>query len=286
MRLYLIIFFVLSILSSFTKAQTIAMPGRPDESTLPHTILKEILKRANITPTFPYHEIKGGDLSFNRMKQDVLSGKIDIFWSMSSQALEEEFIAIYIPIFRGLLGMRIPLVKEENVNMFANVTSLTDLKQFKAGSGKSWPDTAILEFNHLPVVKTLKYQNLFPMLEGGRFDYFPRGLHEPWQEIIDNNTLNLAVENNVLIHYTAPNYFFVNKNNAELAQKLTSLLEALIESGEFNQFFFEDEQVKNALSQANVSNRVVFKIDNPTLSNQTPLDKKELWFNPLEVQGN
>lgn len=286
MRLYIFILFAVLIFSGSSYAQSIAMPGRPDESKLPNKVLKEVMKRANITPIFPYDDIKGGDLSFNRIKQDMLIGKLDVFWSMTSQELEDEFIAVYIPIFRGLLGMRIPLVKEENVNMFANVNSLSDLKRYKAGSGKSWPDTEILEFNDLPVVKTLKYQNLFPMLEGERFDYFPRGLHEPWQEITDNEKLNLAVENNILIHYTAPNYFFVNKSNPELAQQLTELLEAFIESGEYAQYFFEDDEVRNALDRANVRNRVVFKIENPTLSDNTPIDNEELWFNPLEVQGN
>jgi len=286
MRLLTLLLLVGFLIQSNASSQTIAMPGRPDEVSLPHTLLKEILKRQNITPTFPYSDIKGGDLSFNRMQQDMLNGKLDIFWSMTSIELEQEFNAIYIPIFRGLLGMRIPLVKQENVNMFANIESLAELQKFKAGSGKTWPDTKILEHNALPVVKTLKYQNLFPMLEGGRFDYFPRGLHEPWQEIIDNKQHNLAVENNILIRYTAPNYFFVAKNNPELAKKLTGLLNEMVANGDFVKLFFQDDEVNDALNKANVKNRVVFEIENPTLSENTPTARKELWFDPLEVQGN
>ena len=286
MRLLILMIVAISFMQSNVFAQTIAMPGRPNESSLPPTLLKEIMKRQNIMPTFPYSDIKGGDLSFNRMKEDMLNGKLDIFWSMTSIELEQEFNAVYIPIFRGLLGMRIPLVKQKNVNLFAGITSLDELQEFKAGSGKTWPDTAILEHNSLPVVKTLKYQNLFPMLEGGRFDYFPRGLHEPWQEIINNKELNLAVENNILIRYTAPNYFFVAKDKPELAKQLTQLLNELVASGDFAKLFFQDEEVKSALNKANVKNRVVFEIDNPTLSENTPMTRKELWFDPLEVQGN
>jgi hypothetical protein len=286
MRLRAVFLLVSIFLQNTALAQSIAMPGLPSESSLPHTLLKETLKRQGITPSFPYDTIKGGDLSFTRMKQDMLDGKLDIFWSMTSSELEEDFNAIYIPIFRGLLGMRIPLVKQENVDMFAGVRSLSDLQNYKAGSGKTWPDTAILEHNNLPVVKTLKYQNLFPMLEGERFDYFPRGLHEPWQEITNNTELNLAVENNILIRYTAPNYFFVNKNNPQLADRITQSLNQMIRSGEFSRLFFLDNEVKNALKKANVKSRKVFEIDNPTLSKNTPVHRKELWFDPLEVQGN
>ncbi|MCO4799809.1 MAG: transporter substrate-binding domain-containing protein [Colwelliaceae bacterium] len=286
MKLFFYIILSVFIFDNSVLAQTIAMPGRPDEVSFPHTILKEVMKKGNITPTFPYSDIKGGDLSFNRMKQDMITSKLDVFWTMTSKELEEEFIPIYIPIFRGLLGMRIPLVKSENVNIFSSVNNLTDLTQYKAGSGKTWSDTEILEHNNIPVVKTLKYQNLFPMLEGGRFDYFPRGLHEPWQEILDHPKLNLAVENNILIRYTAPNYFFVSKDNPELAKQITTLLNELITSGEFVKLFFQDNEVKNALSKANVKNRVVFEIENPTLSENTPINRKELWFDPLEVEGN
>jgi len=285
MRLFSIILISLLSLLNSAIADTIAMPGKPTESSFPHTILKEVMKHGGFSPTFPYSDIKGGDLSFNRMQQDIISGKLDVFWSMTSKELEQEFTPIYIPIFRGLLGMRIPLVKKENSNMFANITNFKELIKYKAGSGKTWPDTKILEHNSIPVVKTLKYQNLFPMLEGGRFDYFPRGLHEPWQEIINNADLNLAVENNILIRYTAPNYFFVAKNNPQLAEKLTKLLNKSIENGEFVRLFFLDEEVKNALSKANVKNRIVFEIENPTLSENTPINRKELWFDPLEVEG-
>jgi hypothetical protein len=266
-------------------AQSIAIPGLPDEYSLPHTILKEAMKRQGLTPTFP-HTNSGGSISDNRMQQDILDGKLDVFWSMTSIELEKKFTAIYIPVYRGLLGMRIPLVKQENINMFSNIQSLSQLKNFKAGTGKTWPDTKILEHNNLPVVKTLKYPNLFPMLEGDRFDYFPRGLHEPWQEIINNKKLNLAVEENILIRYTAPNYFFVNKNNPQLAEKLTQSLNQMIRSGEFSRLFFEADEIKSAINQANVKNRTIFEIDNPTLSKNTPINRKELWFDPLEVQGN
>jgi len=286
MRLFLYPFLCLLCFQYTSAAQTLAMPGMPDETSLPHTLLKNVMKRANITPEFPYRDIKSGALSFNRMKQDILSGKIDIFWSMTSKELEQEFIPVYIPIFRGLLGMRIPLVKKENVNMFANISDINQLIKFKAGSGKAWPDTKILEHNNIPVVKTLKYQNLFPMLEGGRFDYFPRGLHEPWQEIINNKELNLGVEKNILIRYTAPNYYFVSKSKPELAKQLTDLLNELVENGDFAKYFFEDEEVNNALSRANVKNRTVFDIENPTLSENTPIHRKALWFNPLEVKGH
>lgn len=264
-------------------AEQVKIPGKSTESKLPNILLKNAIAQMGMEVSFPYEEYStAGNLSFTRMAQDVNSGHVHLMWSMTSKEMEKNFTAVYIPIYRGLLGMRIPMVKAGNENMFANINSLQELAKFKAGSGKFWPDTAIMEHNGLKVVKTLKYQNLFPMLEGERFDYFPRGLHEPWQEITDRAELNLSVEKNVLIRYTAPNYFFVANNNRQLAQKLTKTFNEMIKSGEFNKLFFADPEVQNALQKADVRNRVMFDIKNPNLPQKTPLDRKELWFDPRE----
>lgn len=262
-------------------AQYISIPGTPDENKLSLTLLKAATKRIDMKLKYPYAQIKSGNLSSTRISQDIERGYIDIMWNMTSTVMEEKYTAIYIPIYRGLLGMRIPLVKKENQNIFSGVTNLHELKQYKAGSGKFWPDTSILQHNGMPVVGTLKYQNLFPMLEGERFDYFPRGLHEPWQEIDNFKKLNLAVENNVLIKYTAPNYFFVKKSNKKLAALLTSAFNEMIADGSYTQLFFADDEVQSALSKANIQHRTVFSIENPSLSKHTPTERKELWYDPM-----
>jgi len=271
-------------MSVYLHAQTVSIPGKPTEDKLPINMLKAALKHININVHFPYQVSESGDISFTRITQDINNGQLDVFWSMTSKEIEHDFIPIYIPIYRGLLGMRIPIVKQKNQNLFSNIESLSQLAKFKAGSGTFWPDTEIMKSNGLQVVTTLKYQNLFPMLEGGRFDYFPRGLHEPWQEIINVSELDLTVEKNLLICYTAPNYFFVSKNNEKLAQRLKGVFDSMIESGEFSQLFFADSEVQNALSKANIKHRKIFDIKNPHLSAATPLNRKELWFDPIRGQ--
>jgi len=272
------------LLSSFSNAQTVSIPGKATEDKLPINMIKAALKHINLEVNFPYQASESGDISFTRIAQDINNGQLDIFWSMTSKKMEQDFIPIYIPIYRGLLGMRIPIVKHSNKNIFADISSVTQLANYKAGSGTFWPDTEIMKSNDMQVVTTLKYQNLFPMLEGGRFDYFPRGLHEPWQEVLNVPELNLTVEKNVLIRYTAPNYFFVSKNNPKLAKSLKVVFDSMIESGEFSKLFFTDKEVQSALNKANIKNRKIFDIQNPHLSAATPLNQKELWFDPIRGQ--
>jgi hypothetical protein len=277
---------LLLLASANLTAQEIKLQSHSGDTSLPHKLLLEVMQRAGLTYSHPYDKDK--DVSNTRILNDVKTGALDVMWSMTSSSLEAEYQAIYFPLFRGLLGMRLAIVKQADVNLFSRVRTLADLQQFTAGQGKTWPDTQILEANGLRVAKTLKYPNLFPMLEGGRFDYFPRGINEPWDEIDRYQDLKLVVEPHVLLKYTAPLYFFIHKDNRQLAEQMNSALNAMVADGSFERMFFEDSQVQSALRQANLRRRVIIELQNPQLTDKTPLDRRELWFDPLgyQVQGN
>jgi len=280
--------FLLSTLCLFysfsISADTVKIQSYAQDTSLPHKLLIKALERANLNYSYPYADDK--NVSNTRILNDVKNGELDVMWSMTSRDLESDYQAVYFPIFRGLLGMRLAIVKEERRSLFAGVSNLTDLQKFVAGQGKVWPDTKILEHNGLTVAKTLKYPNLFYMLEGERFDYFPRGINEPWDEIKRYADLNLVVEPNVIIKYRAPLYFFINKNNQSLYQTLNKALNDMVADGTFENMFFADEQVTAALNQANVTDRIIIELENPLLTEQTPVDRPELWFDPLTYQGN
>ena len=275
---YLLSTFLLCV-SFLSVAEPIKLQSYSGDTSLPHKLLKEALNKAKLDYVHPYESDK--DISNARILNDVKIGQLDVMWSMTSQSLEQDYQAVYIPLFRGLLGMRLAIVTQQNAELFKHVSSIADLKRFRAGQGKTWPDTTILKENGLNVVTTLKYPNLFPMLEGGRFDYFPRGVNEPWDEIVNHQELNLTVDPYVLLKYTAPLYFFVAKENAQLAQKLTQSLNKMIEDGSFNSMFFSDSQVQMVLQKANLKQRIIIPLSNPNLSSMTPLSRTELWFDPL-----
>ncbi len=272
--------FVLGLfISFFSCAEPIKLQSYSQDTSLPHKLLITALNNADLDYIHPYESDK--DISNARILNDVKIGQLDVMWSMTSQSLEQDYQAIYIPLFRGLLGMRLAIVTQQNADLFKYVNNLADLKRFSAGQGKTWPDTTILKENGLNVVTTLKYPNLFPMLEGGRFDYFPRGVNEPWDEIVNHQDLNLTVDPYILLKYTAPLYFFVAKENTQLANKLTQSLNNMIADGSFNRMFFNDSQVQMVLHKANLQQRTIIPLNNPNLTSMTPHSRPELWFDPL-----
>lgn len=271
----------LFITSSFTVAETVSLArDSSDMPKLPYKLLASALERENAYERrYPYGNIKA--LPYSTRLQAARNGEIDVFWAMTSRELEDEFIPVYIPIYKGMMGYRLAIVKQERRDQFAQVGSLQDLKRFTAGQGTYWADSKILEANGLPLVKEMKYDNMFRMLEAERFDYFPRGAHEPWSELEQRSELGLVVDEHVVLSYKAPFYFFVSKNKPNLAEHLYEQLNAMIEEGAYRALFHDDPEIKKAISLGGFDKRTVIELDNPSLSQKTPINRAELWYTPL-----
>jgi hypothetical protein len=158
------------------------------------------------------------------------------------------------------------------------VRSLEDLSRFSAGQGHDWPDSEILRSNGLPVIGVPNYQSLFSMLALGRFDYFPRSLAEVWAEAEQQRGSGLVVDDSLVLHYPSAVYFFVNRNDVALAAHIERGLELAIADGSFEQLFqaFHGEYIE----RAQLGKRRILRLSNPLLPPQTPLQRKELWFQP------
>ncbi|KGJ90857.1 hypothetical protein [Colwellia psychrerythraea] len=202
---------------------------------------------------------------------------IDLTWRMTSQQLEQQLQAVYFPILKGLMGSRIFIISKDQQYRFNKNIPLADLQNLHLGQGYNWPDTRILLANGFNVIQG--HDNfLIDMLKKGRFNYYPRALHEPWPEIASDNTL--IVEENLMLKYPAPVFFFVNKENKHLQKRLAFGLSKLLESGRFEHFFINHPITSGIVTKANVSKRTIFHLENPLLSKKTKklLADERLWI--------
>ena len=213
------------------------------------------------------------DRTFAELKR---GGQIDVMWTMTTPQREADALPIRIPIYKGLIGWRVPLVHVEHSDMLAQVTNLTQLSNLTAGQASDWPDADILRANGLPVSTTALYSNLFQMLGKQRFDYMPRSVVEVWQEAENHRSDGLIVDQHIVLHYPAAVYFFVNKNNKGLADTISTGLEKAIANGKFNRLFYSYHA--RFIEQARLSQRVVIELHNPLLPKETPMNRKELWL--------
>ncbi len=205
-------------------------------------------------------------------------------WFGTTSQYEQDMQAVYFPLYRGLLGMRIPIVNANDAQQFASVQNFAQFKSYIPCQGKTWSDTFILEANGLKVAKSLKYPNLFPMLDAERCDYFPRGVFEPYREVANYTQYNFVVDSNILLRYRMPYYLFVRKGNTQLAARLEEILFEMYADGTFNELFFKDPEVSESLPIANLPERTVLDLANHDLSARSKAIPDNVWFDPL--QGN
>jgi hypothetical protein len=215
-----------------------------------------------------------------RAIDSLMKNSIDVVWGMTSIERENKALAVRIPLLKGLLGHRIFLIREGEQVRFSQIQTYEQLQTLSAGQDGLWPDTAILKYNGLSVVSGTSYSGLFSMLQRKRFDYFPRGVHEPWQEMITHKKQKLTIEQTLLIRYKSPVFFFVGNNNQKLHSILERGLQIAVADGSFDKLLYNHQITKQIFEQANIDKRIIFDLQNPLLSlaTQKILNDTSLWY--------
>ncbi|MCJ2164881.1 MULTISPECIES: hypothetical protein [unclassified Pseudodesulfovibrio] len=260
------------------------LPGSSDKDrrqAYPNAVLIRILEVTRDSDG-PYRIT----LSHLRMTQkralsELVSGEhVNVIVVATCRELEDKALPIRIPVLRGLLSYRLLLINGRNLDKFKCVDSLEALKRLKGGSGMQWTITKIFRHNGFALVTGNNYEGLFCMLDFGRFDYFSRGVNEIFEELQLRKKCipDLCIEPNLALYCPMPCYFFVSPAYPKLADRIRRGMEIISANGELDALF--QKHFGTHIARARLKERTVFKIDNPLLSDETPLDRPELWFTP------
>jgi hypothetical protein len=241
--------------------------------------MQDLLKLALDYSGKPYtYETTDETYSRPRQMETVKSGDLSLMWGGTSEQMENDYIPVRIDAYRGLMSHRVFIIRQGDQSRFDHVKTLEDLRGITFGQGRSWQDAKIMEQVGLTVIKSTKKNGLFYMLDGGRFDAFPRGANEAWNEIASFSDLSLTVEKSLVLVYPLPTYFFVHKGRPELAHDIEAGLEKAIADGSFDTYFYSSKEVQDVIQVADLPNRRAIHIPNPFLPKATPLDRPELWL--------
>lgn len=210
----------------------------------------------------------------------LYQNKIDVVWTMTNKQREALYLPIRVPLTKGLSGWRLFLIKPEHQNLFDNVKSHNQLKLYTAVQGQDWPDEEILQRNQLKLVTKPAYSDLIGVLTSGQAQYFPRGVFEIWSEVerFQAQGHDVKVEASLALYYPTALYFFVNRNNSQLAATIESGLKQLLATGEFERMF--NQAFAESIEKTNFAERRILRLNNPSLPKQTPVANKQLWFKP------
>lgn len=180
----------------------------------------------------------------NRLLLEVERGRVDVTWMPYKRNLRYDLMPIKIRLLKDLSDYRVFLVRDNEVQDFAAVKTIDDLRKYKGGMGSHWPDRQVMEENGLPLVLSPSYFNLFKMLKSNRFDYFSRGVYQVKAELDIHAGHGISLEPHLLLRYENPVYFYVRKDNTRLAERIERGLQIAIRDGSFDELFNQIDNLK------------------------------------------
>ena len=204
---------------------------------------------------------------------------INLHWTSMDAQAEHGLNVVHIPIHRGLIGYRVFIIRKDRQPDFDRIRSLDDLKALTAGQGLGWIDTEIMRSAGLNV-QTSTYETLFTMTQGGRVDYFPRGVIEAFTELDAREQVvpDLVVENRLLLLYRSDFLFYVARGQKELAATIEKGFTVAYRNGSYMKLFNSHPYIQNPLARANLAGRKIIRLDNPYLSEADRRIPDEYWM--------
>ena len=178
---------------------------------------------------------------------------------------DEEKIVISKPIAKNLLGYRILIIKNKDIEKFKEVSDNQLLKKYAQGIPETWSDAAIFRYNNFNVIEEGTFDDIFEQLSDGKFDYVTFGANEvlPIFETRASKFKTLEIESNLLIFYPFPLVFYVNPSMPKLAERVEEGLKNITDSGELDAIF--NTYYANIVQVLQLDKRTLFVLENPLI---------------------
>jgi len=222
----------------------------------------------------PYAE----DITQNRGMRLLQSGSIDVIALGTNAERESLMLPIRIDILRGIVGFRVFVIRADDQPRIARMDEQELRRQLTFGLNSQWADLPILRANGFTVVTSSNYENLFGMLADGRFDAFTRGLNEARRELDARQQKypQLILEQTKALYFPYPVYFWVNKENTALAQRIERGLKLSLDDGSFRNLFESYHAAE--IEMLAKEKRHVIRLVNPILPVETTPPDTSWWW--------
>ena len=165
-----------------------------------------------------------------------------------------DYLPVFEPLANGLLGHRLLIIREEDESQFANIKSLSELKNLTHGIPATWADAALFRDNGYNVNERGSLDDIFQRLKDKECDYVALGvneIHGIYQQMA-KPLGGLIIEPSLRLYYPYALVFYVDPTNQHLALIIEKGLMTLKKEGTFQKMFlsfFGDALQKSALQK-------------------------------------
>ena len=174
-------------------------------------------------------------------------------------------IIINQPITKGLLGYRLLIIRNESVPVFNALRGIEDLQALSIGIPATWADAELFRQNHFNVLEQGTLDDIFARLKNKEFDFIALGANEIEEVFIKHVSIfdGMCIEASHMLYYPFPLIFYVHPEKPDLAKRIQSGLQAVMQNGRFEALF--NQHHGDVVERLNLRNRHVFKLHNALL---------------------
>jgi hypothetical protein len=209
-------------------------------------------------------------------------GEISAVAAAPTKDREALYHSIKVPLYMGLLGYRVMIIRKDRYQEFSNIKHEKELKALVACQAIHWPDSDILAANGYKVARVLKFNSMFTLVRNKRCDYFPRAIIEGYPEIIayseQTHNDDLMVFDDIILHYKLPLYFYINVNDKPLADALTQGINLAAADGSLLKLMKNHPLTKALFPLTKWNNKKFYPLFNPLLSEDMPINDAKYWI--------
>ncbi len=205
------------------------------------------------------------DVTQNRAVSLLQDGVIDVIALGTNDEREARMLPIKIDISRGIVGYRVFLISASDQARIARMDDEAFRKSLTFGLNSQWADVPVMRANGYTVLTSTDYESLFGMLAAHRFDALPRGIGEAAVELAARQEAypQLTIERTRALFFPYPIYFWVNRQDAQLAARIERGLRAALADGSLRTLF--EAHHAAMIEELGRSRRRVVRLDNPLL---------------------
>lgn len=206
----------------------------------------------------------------------------DVFVTVAGnpKLAQEDKIIVPHPLMKGLLGYRLLIVRQQDLDTFAAIQTDASFKRLRIGIPDGWADADLFRHNGYNVVEGGTFNEIFDLLAADKFDYVALGANEIEQafERRAESYDMFTIEPTTLVYYPFALVFYVNPDKPALAKRLRDGLNAIDENGEAQRLF--EKAAGDIVEHFNLEQRKIFRLDNPMLPDEMKTYRSDLLDQP------
>lgn len=179
------------------------------------------------------------DTVIRRQLVELQQGHLSVAVAMPTREWLDGALPVRVPVMRGLASFRFFLGRESERPAYAAVRTADELRSLSIGQGPGWSTAALLQQGGFNVVYGGAHATLIPMLHAGRFQLLMRSVYEVGPELQAHGASHpgLCVVDDFAVFTYMPMYFFVARQQPQLAERLAYGLKKAYASGQLDRLF-------------------------------------------------